>query len=126
MATVNLDSVWLNVAADPTESLSLPTTSGLSVSSAVEGEVRRLANGRTRNITRAGGKRRTVSVAVAYATRAEIEWLEDHIGVLLCARDNRGRKVFGVYHEVEVDEHRGLAEGGASLSLTEVSFSEAV
>lgn len=126
MATVTLASVWFNVASDPTDSLTLPTMSSLSVTSSKEGEARRLANGRVRLITRSGGTRRSIAVSVAYATRAEIDWLEDHVGVLVCVRDDRGRKVYGVYYQVQTDEHRGLAEGGPSLSVDEATHSEAV
>lgn len=126
MATVNLESAWLNVASDPADSLSLPTMSSLSVKTEKVGEVRRMANGRTRTVTRGGVAQRRVTVAVAYATRAEIDWIEDHVGVLLCARDNQGRKVFGIYHEVEVDEYQAIEDGRFTLSLSEVTFSEVV
>lgn len=123
---VILGTVWLNVADDPTDFLSLPTMSSLSVTTEKSSEVRRLANGRLRTITRAGGPRRRVAVSATYVTRAEVEWLEEHVGVLLCVRDDRGRKVFGVYHTVQIDEHRGIEDGGVSLSVDEVTYSEAV
>lgn len=126
MATVTLGTVWLNLAADPSVYLSLPTMASLSATTAVPGEVRRMANGRMRSVTRAGSAR-GAEVDVENATRAEIDWLEAHVGDLVCVRDDRGRKFFGVYYSVPVEEMLGQpGYGGVSLSLAEVTHSEAV
>lgn len=123
MATVVLNSVWLNLAADPTVYLWLPTMASLSISTGQDGEVRRLANGRLRLVKRAG-QARSASVDIEGATRTEVEWLEDHVGDLVCVRDDRGRKFFGVYMSVDADEIRANDYAGVSLALVEVTHSE--
>lgn len=125
MATVTLGTVWLNLAADPTVYLSLPTMSSLSITTGQDGEVRRMANGRLRLIRRAG-QARSASVDIDGATRTEVDWLEEHVGDLLCVRDDRGRKFFGVYMSVDADEIRANDYANVSLALTEVTHSEAV
>lgn len=126
MTAVTLGTAWLNVASDPSDWVSLPTMSSLSVSTMQAGDVRRLANGRLRSVTRAG-QMRSFDLSVESAPRAEIDWLEDHVGQVVCVRDDRGRKVFALYFAVDVEETRGNADlGGVSVSLTEVSWSEAV
>lgn len=125
MATVTLTTVWLNLALDPTVYVSLPTLDGLSVERAQDGEVRVLANGRRRLVRRAGVGR-SASLEVRAATRAEVDWLEDHVGDLVCVRDDRGRKFFGAYLVVEADEIRGNDFADVTLALSEVSHSEAV
>lgn len=125
MATVTLGTVWLNLVSDPSVSLTLPTMASLSIATGQDGEVRRLANGRLRLVKRAG-QARSASVDIEGATRTEVEWLEDHVGDLLCVRDDRGRKFFGAYMGVEADEVRANDYANVSLVLTEVTHSEAV
>lgn len=125
MVTVTLTTAWLNLAADPAVYVSLPTLDGLSVEKAQDGEVRALSNGRRRVVRRAGVGR-TASLEVRAATRAEVDWLEEHVGDLVCVRDDRGRKFFGVYLVVAADEIRGNDYADVSLSLSEVTHSEAV
>lgn len=84
-----------------------------------------MANGRLRSVTRTG-RTRSAQVDVENATRAELGWLEEHVGQLVCVRDDRGRKMFAVYYDVPVEEMLGQpGYGGVSLSLTEVTHSEA-
>lgn len=123
MVTVSLKTVWLNLAADPSDYVSLPTMSALSVNTEQPGEVRRMANGRLRLVKRAG-QARSASVDIEGATRTEVEWLEDHVGDLVCVRDDRGRKFFGVYMSVDADEIRANDYAGVSLALVEVTHSE--
>lgn len=125
MATVTLGTVWLNLASDPSVSLSLPTMATLTINTGQDGEVRRLANGRLRLVKRAG-QARSASVDIEGATRTEVEWLEDHVGDLVCVRDDRGRKFFGVYMAVDADEIRANDYANVSLALVEVTHSEVV
>lgn len=125
MASVALRTLWLNDAADLTDALSLPGMSSLSVASQAPGAVRRMANGRLRSVSRAG-QARTVDATFDACTRAEIAWLDAHVGRIVLIRDDRGRKLFGIYYEVPVDEHQYDDQGDVNLTLTEVTFSEAV
>jgi hypothetical protein len=126
MATVQLRTLWLNLASDPSQAMSFPYMSALTWSKEQPGEVRRYANGRTRIIRRAG-QTRTAEVTLTGCNREQIDWLEEHVGDLVCVRDDRGRKVFGAYLIVPVAEAQHRRDrGDVSLSLAEVSFSEAV
>lgn len=126
MATVDLRTLWLNLASDPSQAASFPYMSALTWTKEQPGEVRRYANGRLRVVRRAG-KPKSADVALPGCDRAQVDWLEEHVGRVVCVRDDRGRKVFGVYLAVAVTElslPRGRAD--VSLSLAEVTYSEVV
>lgn len=126
MASVDLGCVFLNLASDPSDFQSFPLMSSLKVSTTQPGEVRKMANGRLRMVRQAG-KPRTLSVDLPHCTRAQLDWLEEHVGDLMCVRDDRGRKFYAVYLTTDVDETPyDTDDGGTSLSMSEVSFSEAV
>lgn len=125
MASVVLGTVWLNVAADPSDHVRFPLMSGLSRETGMEGRVDRLAGGRLRSIKRAG-KARTWTLTLPACDPGQKAWLEQHIGVLVCARDDRGHKVFGEFFAVPVDELSWDEAGDVAVTLHEVTFSEAV
>jgi hypothetical protein len=57
--------------------------------------------------------------------REKVAWLEGHVGELMCARDDRGRKVYGLYSKVETGEYRTEPElGDIALDFVEVSHDE--
>lgn len=125
MATLQLDCVFLNLASDLSDFQSFPLMSSLKISTSQPGEVRTMANGR-RRLVRTAGKPRTAIVDLSHCTRTQVDWLEQHVGDLVCVRDDRGRKFYGVYLSVDVDETpTNTDDGGTSLSLTEVTHSEA-
>lgn len=125
MAAVVLETVWLNLAADPSVRMSFPMMSELNVATTQPGEVRTMANGRQR-LVRVAGLSRAVSLTLAYCTPAQVAWLELHVGELMCVRDDRGRKLFAAYLQVPVDEHQSGGHSDVSLSLSEITHSEAV
>lgn len=123
---VDLGAVFVNDAADPSDFARFDSPTGLVVTTSVRGDVRTMANGRTRVVTRAGTPR-TAQVSLEYLTRPDVDWLESHVGDLLCFRDHLGRKFFGVYFDVPVTEVQYVSDrADLSLSLTEVTHSEAV
>lgn len=123
---VTLTTVWINLAGDPTVSVSFSNMATLTVTKTIQGEIRRYANGRTRAVTRAGVTD-SAEVNLPYCDRTQITWLEDNIGQLVCVRDNYGRKFFGIYLTVPVQEIRHTPNyGNVTLSLGEVYFTEAV
>jgi hypothetical protein len=126
MSTVNLGAVWLNDANDLTDSQSFNNVTGLTFIKGNDGDVRALANGRLRLVTTTT-TRRSYALTLELCTRTQVTWLEDHIGALVCARDDRGRKVYGTYFEVNVNENVARSDyADASVRFTEVTHSEAV
>lgn len=125
MAVVTLQTLWLNSAANPQDAMSFPLMASLSVTTARKGEVRAYSAGRLRSVVQAG-RSRTVSAGLPALTREQIAWLEAHVADVLCARDDRGRKLWVVYYQLPIEEHQYNEEGNASLDLAEVSYSEAV
>lgn len=124
-STVTLNAVWLNVASDPIDSLALSQLSQLQPATDQAGAVRAMASGSLRLVQQAV-RARSYRLSAPMATRAQIEWLEAHIGVTLCVRDDRGRKFFAVYLSVPVDEQTfSRAYGDVSLALSEVTHSQA-
>lgn len=125
MSTVTLTGVWLSLAADPSEYRAFPYVTALQPSTAVQGVVRLLANGRERVVRRAG--RSTPMTLTFETTQADVSWLEDHVGETVCVRDDMGRKFFGAFFEVLVQEDTVDRDRPVvSLTIRSVSFSEAV
>lgn len=125
MTMVTLTTVWLNWADDPSDCCSFTNMASLKVGTETTGEVRRLAGGRDRLVLRAG-KQRTTAMTFPGCDRTQVDWLQDHAGELVCARDDRGRKLFGTYFAVEVDENRMYpAYADCSCTLQEVTHDEA-
>ena len=126
MSALALGAVFLNAAADLSDFARFDSPTGLQVNTSQDGQVRTLANGRTRIVKRAGTPR-TFSLSLPYLQRADIAWLEAHVGDLLCIRDHLGRKAYGVYFDVPVKEVQYVSDrADVDLSLTEVSHSESV
>lgn len=124
--TLNLQTVWLNLASDLTDMVSFPSMASLSFAKAAQPEVRRLAGGRHRLLRRVGDVR-TFSLSLPGIDRDQVAWLEGHVGDVVCVRDDRGRKVYGTYTQVEVQEYSTRPDlAAASLTLVEVHHAEAV
>lgn len=124
MAIVTLYTVWLNSITEPSDYATFPTMSALKISPSKDGKVRRLANGRLRAVTHEGIAR-TAALTLPYCDRDQVTWLEDHVAELVCVRDDRGRKLFGMYFSVNLDEARYSTEFcNASVTLNEVTHSE--
>lgn len=121
---VTLRTVWLNDADDLSDLVTFPTMSKLVAGRAAMPEVRRLAGGRHRLIRRAGVAR-TFTLTLPACDRAQVDWLEAHVGELVCCRDDRGRKVFGTYLQVDVTEFRTDPDlASCAVTLREVYHDE--
>lgn len=125
MASVALETLWLNSAADLSDSQHFDTMNGLVASITKPGEVRRYAQGRRRLVT-SKGRDRTHRVSLPHLLREQAVWLEDHVGQVVCARDAQGRKLYAVYFAVGMDERGFLDEATTQLELVEVTVSEEV
>lgn len=125
MASVNLDRVWLALASDPDTGLSFRSI-GKTDSTSTPGDVRRYSNGRLRLIRRPGPAQ-TIGVTARLLTREQTELLQDLAGQVVLLRDNRGRKLYGVYLTVDVDDLKARAAGqDVTLQIQQVTYSEAV
>lgn len=125
MAVVALRTLWLNAANNPEDRMSFPLMSALQVTTASRGEFRDYSAARVRYISRPGRKL-TAAATLPALDRTQIAWLDAHRATIVCVRDDRGRKFWAVYEEVQVEEHHYNEEGNSSLALTEVTYSEAV
>lgn len=127
MTSVTIEDAWFNLASDLTQSITMVLT-GESDMTSRPVDVRRYANGRTRAFTRSGVKKQ-LNLAFELADRADMLQLEDWIGQTVLYRDPRGRRLWGVYGAVDEAEIPGVADDGTvnvNLTLTEVTFDEAV
>jgi hypothetical protein len=85
-----------------------------------------LAGGRERLVTTAGSPQ-SYGWKMSRVDRAQIDWLEDHVGRVLCVRDDRGRKFYGTYLSSPIDEANwSKTRGAVDLSLRSVTHTEAV
>lgn len=125
MATVLLETLWLNDAADLTDSMTFPSMKALGASPQTPGEVRLYANGRLRAVNRSG-RQQQLAVQLPACSREQVTWIEGHAGRLLLVRDDRSRKFYGTYYNPSIDEHGYDDNADVSLSLVEITHSEAV
>lgn len=126
MASVALETVLLALASDLSAPLALDVSSLDEQESSTAGEVRTYANGRRRSVSRAGTVR---SIAVAFdlvAARSTLTTLRSWRGRVVLFRDPYGRKMYGTFFAVDAKERIPVDVMECSLTLTEVSFSEAV
>lgn len=126
MATVTLTALWLNLATNTADYQAFQNPVALVVKTTKDGSVRKLANGRLRAVL-GTAKPRVFETQLELCTRTQIDWLEAHVGDLVCVRDDRGRKVYGTYFEVPVTENVFRSDyGDVALVITETTHSEAV
>lgn len=125
MSAVELGAIFVNLASDPSQYVALYWPEPFQPSTAANGDVRTNASGRQRVFTRAG-RPQSMQLVQKQTTRADIDTLESWVGQIVCVRDIRGRKFFGVYFEVPVEESTLRDEGDVSLTIRSVSVSEAV
>jgi hypothetical protein len=115
----------LNAVEDPSNYVTFRFLTQFSRQQTKPGRIQRMAGGRTR-VIRQAGMSRSWDLGFKYVTPEQKEWLEDHSGVVMCVRDDRGHKMFGTYLGVDVSEWMYNHQGEASLMFQEVSFSEHV
>lgn len=127
MSALTLSAFFLNLASDPSDFQAFSYVTQTTPGKQSSAQVRTMANGRLR-VFRQAGAPRSASWKLEKVTPAQVVWLEAHVGDLMCVRDDVGRKWFGVYTSLQADEdmypdRRG--EASVSLSLSEVTYSEA-
>lgn len=125
MATLTLTDLYVHDAAD----LSDYTTVGQNaemVDTSQPVEVRRMAGGRFRSVSRPGAQR-VVQLTCRGVTRAEYVDLRSRVGVPVLVRDQRGLRLWGVIGSVSASEFiaRDLLEQ-VSFQVAEITWSEVV
>ena len=125
MASVTLQTLWLNAGPAFADLMSFPTMNGLVSGQQDRAEVRAYANSRTRLVTKAG-KPRSSTAKLPLLTRPQIAYLEKYAGTLVLARDAQGRKFYGAYLSPVFGEMGFIDEASTDITISELSFSEAV
>lgn len=126
MATCTFTRLWLNPATALNTGVGFRLAAdGLESDPQVDVTLNTYAGGRVRAIT---GPQRThqVPVTLRCDTRTQVHTLEKWQGTLVCARDPKGRKFYATYSDLKVVERPGQDSATATLTLQEVSHSEAV
>lgn len=124
MASVILDHLWVHDATSPADFVRLDLD-GERERSGVELEVRRYANGRRRTVRRPG-RDQALSVTCEQVARADTDRLRELAGRLVLVREPRGRRFWGVFAGLDVDEVFGVDYPTLSITFREVSHQEAV
>ena len=121
MAILSLTKIWVNLVLTGAGVAAYSSERGFSAQ--VAGDVRTYAGGRQRAIT-APGKRRQFAFKLRDVSDLDRATLDAWAGKLVCVRDYRGNKYFGIYFDLSITERRTLALNDISMTLTEVSFLE--
>lgn len=123
MATVTLRNLFISRADDPSTYLEIEGT--ITEKQGARGEVRAMANGRRRVVTRAGTVKE-YAVSANRITIDEAETLASWAGSVLVYRDPQGRKVPGTFFDLNVEPWNGHQLASVSLTFGNVSFDESV
>lgn len=124
MATVTFGTLWLNPADDLAAGRSFRIHE-ISAGPAVDAEPRRYAGGRIRLVVRAGTVKQTHQVKLKHCDRPAIRQLEAWTGVVLLVRDPTGRRFFGTYLDLKIEE-RPIGTADVMATFTEITVDEAV
>lgn len=129
-AVVELSDLFVNDAEDPSDYVVFSYAGdSYQVTSVLGGGVEGgYASGRSRTWSTEDDTV-TVNVTLLWVTAEQAAWLIAHRGQTVCFRDPDGRKVFAAFHQVPVGVSTIPAHArvdSAPLSLTSVTFSEAV
>ena len=125
MTTLDLTKMCLAPASDLTDVLLLGQYAESSGDSTMV-DVRRYANGRDRVISTPGSSV-SVSVSFRYVSRANFASMQDLVGSMVLFRDQRTRRVWGVFGDLSATElsQQDLLED-VSFTLTSATVSEVV
>jgi hypothetical protein len=137
MAAVVLDQVWIALASNlaaPITAYSSGFASGSGSQSAGnagvdiragQGEVRMYASGRARNVVAVGTKR-SYQMTLRMVSSSDMLTLESWINLTVLFRDRVGRKCFGVFNQIQPYDYKGQLLHDVTLTIVEVTTSEAV
>lgn len=124
--TVNLTALWINLASDLSQAWSFDLVTSLQMQPVVNTAARRYAGGNYRMFT-TPGRQAVMPVTIRALDADQRTLLEVTLpGVLLCVRDNTGRKFYGFYANPQITEHTYNDECDITLTFQQVTVSEAV
>jgi hypothetical protein len=114
MATLNLTKTFVT----------LPATGAYVAGQTGRGRGEGYVGGRQRSIAQEG-ERGTYTFVMLRLTRTDVETLRTWMGQVVQVRDNKGRRFYGVYFDVEIIEYID-ARYNVSIKLTVVTQTEGV
>lgn len=126
--SVELDSIWINVADDPSDAIAFHRpVDALSRNTVVPVEVRELTGGRRRTVRSGTGVSTPYAVTFPRCSREQVAWLVAHAGEVVCVRDHVGTKIFGIYKEVPEEISVQFRDWiGVRLSIESTTHDESV
>lgn len=122
MASVELGRTWVTLLSTG-QSVNGWTGRGRTHNRKREGEVKRLAGGRFRAVSTLG-VRKSQDFVLRDLAETDVLLLEEWQGQTVIVRDNRGRRMFGVYWDVNFIDRVDPTYYDVALSVTEVSYEE--
>jgi hypothetical protein len=126
-STLWLCQIWFNAASNLADAASFTYASeAIGITSTPRAEVRQLVN-RRRVVRRGTRVYDTINLTLQGVTPAQLQWLRDHVGTIVCVRDHVGSKVYGVYRELPRDvETRVRTRAEVKLTFDEITHTEVV
>ncbi|GEP38894.1 hypothetical protein NPS01_25570 [Nocardioides psychrotolerans] len=125
--TLAFCAIWFNLAANPADLCSFrKADEKIGITIDTRTEVRQLAN-RRRIVRRGVAAYTSIDLSLPHCEPAQIEWLRDHAGQLVCVRDHVGTKVYVVYAQLPREVLTRVRDwADVKLSLDEITHTEAV
>lgn len=124
MAKVTLDRCYLADVADLGYSLVFGTTDR-SDADQLMGKVEEMANGRLRSVTRKTS-RRALDITAVWVSPDVVETLREWRGRVVLFRDVWGRKIYGVYYDIDVRDYKDRSGQDVSFTLQKITYDESV
>lgn len=121
---VTLGQLWLHDAAELSDSIAVEVHE-ITHAPAVNVRTDPYAGGNFRAVVVAGVQANT-AVTLSFLTDEQQAWLRAHIGVLVCYRDPRGEKFYGLYTGDGFKPRQMPNSWSVGLSVAEVTVDEAV
>ena len=122
MPTLTLDRTFVNLVSTG-DYVAAYTGRGRSRSYRQDGGVEGFAGGRQRSIS-VEGLAGSQTFMLRDVTDDDIETLKDWVGETVLVRDNRGRRMFGAYFNVEYADRMTPGLYDVTLVVNEVSYEE--
>ena len=125
MAAVDLVTVWINAADDPSDGVALIAATRLSRTQQTSAEFQQTPV-RQRMVVTGVPRLRTWTLDCDGVTDAELKWLRDHEAVLCCFRDPTGDKMYGSWSVTSDSPFWSSGWSKFEMTITEITYSEAV
>lgn len=121
---VDLKRLWLNAVDDLATGVAFEVHE-IEHNPTVNVRTDPYAGGNFRAVVVAG-KQRNARVTLGFCTDVQAGWLKDHQGVLICYRDPRGEKFYGIYAEAGFAPRRMPDSWQITLSVAQVTVNEGI